>query len=984
MKIKFNILLLIFFSLLFVPSSPRRNRLAKRFKRLRSGGTLSQAIKSGKVKQNSSASHAKNSLSSRGQLTSSIKSDAIDNNLSLLEGDFLEDTLNLEVFEGAGISTHIDTKGKPGKKNIKKEAKAAKGKKKEAKKEAPKKKSTIKKDKKKVVKPKKEVKKAKKKERPKKKIESKAKTEPKKDDKKAKKKKGAVKKKAKIKDISEKEAKEKKKLKEIDALLKGKTKQTVITKSEKKEEKAEDIKLEDIKLDDKSSEPKKKTEEKVKFNFENVDLKNVATYIEDIFDVKFVTDENILTAEGKVRDGVKGFSGSKLTFKTNKPLSRQNAWNLFVTFLDLSGLTLIPQSDPNIYRVRLKVQSLTSAVPTYIGVDPEILPDNDTMIRYVYFLKDCPLATINSVVGELKSATSKYIPLQDHSGFILADTAYNIRVLMKIVKELDKISMPQTMSVLKLHNVDVKEVVAIFNKIHKKDQEGNTRVARIFGPRRVPTALFFPENVKIIEEPRTNSLVLLGPVKSIKKIEDFVAKYIDVDVETPYSPLYVYDLKYADATDIANIMNKLVQFGQKQSENGGAAFRGALRGGDKYFKDMQFTAEKSGNRVVIRGDYDDYLKAKKIIDGLDEAPLQVAIEILILGIDLAKDRELGAQIRNKYKDPHGSRVNFQTSGPRGIVQNPCDQTSGSSSLIKGAERLLGDLISLVGSAAPGHTVLTLGSDKFGVWGIFNVLQSVGNTQVISNPFLVATNNTPALVQIGETRRITSQKIFSASTNDVEAKSDYAANLTVNVTPKINSDGMIQMKLDVSIDSFVEGTNAAKLTKSIKTYALVSDKEILALGGLVRNKVDNSLTSVPILGKIPLLGWFFKNKKKVTTKEDLLVLISAHVIEPNVDITDYTKRHYKEYRYTIKQYRQEAENTRDPVDMAFFKDYKDTDSIDKFIFKRGKPPKVKKESKKKKKKRNTRTKKTKAPVVNERKNKRKKRRGSQRKKKRRED
>ncbi len=282
--------------------------------------------------------------------------------------------------------------------------------------------------------------------------------------------------------------------------------------------------------------------------------------------------------------------------------------------------------------------------------------------------------------------------------------------------------------------------------------------------------------------------------------------------------------------------------------------------------------------------------------------------------------------------------------PSTVVTNPlcsdsiedfCEPGNG-----KGATRLLGDLIQLAVGAIAGNTVISLGSDKFGVWGIFGALKSVSNAQIISNPFLIATNNTPAMVQLGSTRRVVSQTIFASGTSSEgeSAFSDYKADLTVNVTPKINSDGMIRMDLDIKIDSFVPGTAfTSKITREIKTSIISSDREVLALGGLVREIISDNLSGVPILSKIPILGWCFKNKKKVIEKQDLLILISAHVVESS-DVNEFTKRHYKEYRYTMKQ-SDAVNNKRDPVDRAFFKGDKEM-KVDTFIFTRGKPENIK--------------------------------------------
>ena len=91
---------------------------------------------------------------------------------------------------------------------------------------------------------------------------------------------------------------------------------------------------------------------------------------------------------------------------------------------------------------------------------------------------------------------------------------------MRIIRELDKVSMPQAMSVLKLKRVDAAHVKSLYDSLTKTEQPRGR--ARLFGPRRSATSLYFPENARMIVEPRTNALVLLGTQDDIKKIEDFV------------------------------------------------------------------------------------------------------------------------------------------------------------------------------------------------------------------------------------------------------------------------------------------------------------------------------------------------------------------------------------------------------------------------------------------------------------------------------
>lgn len=665
----------------------------------------------------------------------------------------------------------------------------------------------------------------------------------------------------------------------------------------------------------------------IEFYFEDADIMNLLTQISELFNnVTFITDDII----DPLSPGGKALKGNKISFKTHHPLSKKSAWNLFLTFLDLAGFALVPQSEPGFYRVVTSERAQKSPVPTFIGTDSQKLPENDQIIRYVYFIQNARVDTIKDIVSAFMKSPNHAIILQEIKALVITDRAYNIRSLMEIVHELDQVSMPQSMSVLKLVSADASDVKALYDSITKTDEQ---QPNKLFAARKQPTALYFPENTRMIAEARTNSLIIFGSADAIKKIEDFIKQYIDIELEKPYSPLHTYQLRYANAVTIADIMNNMTQFGADSA----AGKTGGVRGGDKYLKPMTFTPEPSTNTLIVKGDYEDFLKASEIIKKLDEPQPQVAVEALILTLDFEDQKELGTQIRNRVPESSGllgNNVAIQTSGirlggtPKGVVTNPNGP---------GSDRLLGNLINLAVNAVAGNTVVSLGADVFGVWGIFGILQTIANTQVVSNPFVVATNKTKATVSVGQVRRVVTSTVFAGS-NDQTALGDFEAQLKLEVTPQINSDGMIVLKLNVLFENFVspitDDQETAKQTRVIDTRTIVADKEVIAIGGLIQNVVMENLTKVPILGDIPILGWLFKNKRKDIVKRNLLILISTRIIEPEVtEVVDaHTQLKLRDYYETVEGFHDPGER-RDPVYKRFFDNKYEgsADIVEDFLF-----------------------------------------------------
>jgi Type II secretory pathway, component PulD len=686
----------------------------------------------------------------------------------------------------------------------------------------------------------------------------------------------------------------------------------------------------------KAVETKQQDEEKIELQFQDADLYTFVKQIEEIFNVVFITDEAIdPLPKGTPDEPTKALKGNKITFKTNKSFSRKQAWDFFITFLDIAGFTVNREPDPIIptYRIKTNKAAQKSPLPTFIGTDYESLPSNNQLIRFLYFIENSTIDALKNVIPALKSVEGSVIFLQEQKAFLITDKAYNIKSLMEIVKELDKVSMPQAMSVLKLRQTDAEEVKKLYDELTQSKEEQSP--FRPFGARKQPTSIYFPENARIIAEPRTNSLILLGPKDAITKIEDFIVKNIDVELDQPYSPLYTYHLQYADAENISKIMNAATRFGSGGA-NATAAQTGSVRGNDKYMKDMVFTPEPATNKIIIKGDYEDYLIAKKIIAELDQQQPQVALDILILNIDLVDNKELGIQMRSKIPGLDGllgQNVKFATSGlyagtaASPIVQNPDGN---------GATRLLGNLLKLVSSAPAGNTIVTFGQDIFGVWGLLQMLRSITSLQVVSNPFIVTSNKSQAVVSVGETRRVVSGTVIAGS-SQTNTNADDTAKLEVKVTPQINQDGMVILRLSVNIEEFTDLTNQTsgnKLTKLIDTEVVVADKEVLALGGLIRNIVNEGMSKTPLFGDIPLLGWFFKNQRKLDTKTSLLILVQSKIIPANEisRVNEFTRDHMDTYRIGMQDLESQSDR-KDPIHRMFFTQNNGTDNLGEFLFER---------------------------------------------------
>ncbi len=656
----------------------------------------------------------------------------------------------------------------------------------------------------------------------------------------------------------------------------------------------------------------------INFNFENASLDVFLTQIEQIFQVSFIYDTQV-----KPEQSQKENAGEiKITFRTNKPLTNIQAWAVVDAFLDLAGLARVQISDQNqVYRITKSETARKEALPSFIGTNPNDLPQSG-LIRYVYFLKNSNADQMKATIESLKSRSASISVYQDLNALIFSDHAYNIKTLMKIVGELDAACTPVSLSILKLKEADAVEVAQLYEDLKNK---GNSQNAGYGMGASKSNEQNFLQQASVFAEPRTNTLIIIGPPDANNRIEKFITKNIDTKLAKRRSNINTIELNYIPAEQIATIFNELARFGG----NTDAAKFGGTRGGEKYFSKMYFEAEKQGNSLIVRGEEEDFLVVKKIIEDLDKPQPQVALDVLIVTLESNSTKGITSQIDNKTN----KNVNFQTSGFGGTG----GPNSGSPILLSPLNSLASDLISLATSAQVGTTVLSLG--KSTVWTLLGILSKDSKTNILANPFLVATNKYPAFVSLGEERRIVGEEIQGSSAGSINGIVSIPADLEVKVTPRINSLGTINLVVDVIIENFiytynVEG-NGNKSTRSLHTNASVADGEVLAIGGLSRNINKNTDTSVPILGKIPIIGNFFKNKQQVLIKENLLIFITPKIVYPGDNLKAFTKNKASFIDDAIS-YTDEQEGKRDPVAKWLFKESDEHKILHDFTNKYNKP------------------------------------------------
>lgn len=589
-------------------------------------------------------------------------------------------------------------------------------------------------------------------------------------------------------------------------------------------------------------------------NFENTELSNFIDYMAELKKINVIPE--------------KGLEGSKISLTIREPLTIDGAWNIFLTVLEMAGFSIVQAGQ--VYKIIAKDKKLTQPLPAYINTPYQELPDSDLTIRYVMMLTNIQVTDVEPIMASMLSDKSMLLSQKDMNAFIITDKSFNIKAAAKLMHELDQMGLPETVTVLKLKRVNAADTRDLLKSLINKPE--GSPLARLLGKAVEGGTEYFSPTTRIIAEERTNSLILLGNNKSIDKIIDFITKHIDTAIKEAESPLHIYELQHIDAKQVIDILKEVTAVPESVTGQTAGKF-GSIRGGVKYFRSMNFQVDKDGNRLIVNCvDKQDWKLLKKTIQDLDKPQPQVAIESLLVTISADDMKSLGGMVRNKKHGQIGKNIDFQSANLTGA---PSLEQSGEGEASEPIS-LLGNLLNQI-VATQGQTVLTFGPAS-NIWSVFTMIKKQTNSSILSQPFITVANKTTAHIEVGQTLRIVSEQIGTGDTA-TQGFIDSEAATKLDITPQINLDGVVRMKIKTEITEFESTDGSNKSQKLLDTNVTVADGQVLVLGGFVKTKVTETKVKTPILGDIPIVGWFFKNQKRIINKQYIFIFMSPTIIKP---------------------------------------------------------------------------------------------------------
>ena len=281
------------------------------------------------------------------------------------------------------------------------------------------------------------------------------------------------------------------------------------------------------------------------------------------------------------------------------------------------------------------------------------------------------------------------------------------------------------------------------------------------------------------------------------------------------------------------------------------------------------------NDTIVIEDYPENIaEAEKMLKELDVRPRQVLIEATILSATLTEDMKLGVDLNLL-----GGVSLEGTSSTAQMELTDLTLTTSSTPISQVAAGVAGSALETSGFASVGGSGLRIGVRSGDISAFITALESVTDTTILANPKILAVNKQLGQVYIGTKIGYLSQttQTQTSTTQQVEFL-DTGTKLTFR--PYIGDDGYIRMDIHPKDSSGTLKANDIpdEFSTELATNIIVKDGQTIVIGGLFRDVVVTSRSQIPLLGDLPLIGALFRSTSDSTTRQEVIVLLTPHIID----------------------------------------------------------------------------------------------------------
>ncbi|MDP6490263.1 MAG: type II secretion system secretin GspD [Kiritimatiellia bacterium] len=575
-------------------------------------------------------------------------------------------------------------------------------------------------------------------------------------------------------------------------------------------------------------------------------------------------------------------------------------------------------------------------VQRFVGLD-----ETDALVSQLITLKHIGIGEAKTAVDPLKHSYGQIHTFESMNSLLVTDTSSNINRIMKILQYIDQpIESREEPHIIAIKYSKASEIKSKLEELIADSQAAAKKTvavrksagspgtvkratpAGVIRARTVPVASpaarvteeivaqaergIIRGKVKIVADDRTNILIIITRPENMKYFEKIVQV---LDVETsPDVVVHVIRLEFADAKEIAGMLNDLIGAAAKEeapagtkapvSKGGSTALReikkpaatvgvaGKSKIGELSKDNIKILADERTNALIIMASKSDLVTIQEIVGDMDMMLSQVLVEAVVLEVNLDDTFESGfdwlqRSIIAYNEDQFGTRspiASFAGGGGGGSMK-PSDSLA------------FNEIGKFPSDPLSGLTYYTTFFD-LNLDMVLRLVSTDSRTKILSSPVILTTDNKDASIDVSTERYFYKGKKYVGGgdnpfyEDDVETKK---VGISLNVTPRINAKKFVVMEIaqEIANVSGVQTINETDwpivTTRKLEADIAVASGDTIVLGGLVLNQTINTESKVPLLGDIPILGRLFKSQRDEKTRNEVIVFITPYVLNTPEDM-----------------------------------------------------------------------------------------------------
>lgn len=613
----------------------------------------------------------------------------------------------------------------------------------------------------------------------------------------------------------------------------------------------------------------------------------------------------------------------KVTVVTDRPLSRSEYFEVFLSTLRANGLVTVPTANG-----ALRVQPIENAAanPGRIGSAGAA---RNQFVTEIVRLRSVDAQSAVDTVRPLVSAQGSVSANRAGSSIVIADFADNVRRVREVLRRIDTDN--NSTRVIALRNAGARDIATALQGLIGTPAQGQTATA------------------SVVAVEGANSVALRGDPTTVARLAQVAA---DLDQKAKSgTEIRVVFLEHADAGQLLPVLQQLVgqtpdtiPQNQLSQSNFGASTNGGNAGGQPTVNtggQTQSQAAPGGgasgtpavqaqggrapavvtrfvgaNAIVIAAPADIQRQLSEVVRQLDTRREQVLVEAIVAEVSDQTASRLGFQfLLGSLSGGAFGATSFSNTAPSlltiaGAVA--AREIGGTTTTVVGADgsrtttstpNPAADALAqqalnsvLGASGAFGGYGGTLGGDTvFGA--IINAVKSDTTSNLLQAPSLITLDNQEARILVGQEIPITTGEALSQNfDNAFRTVQRENVGIQLEVRPQVNSSGSIKLFLHQQVSSIagpVSNDNSDLILnkREVETTLTVDDGQIAIIGGLLSDDERRTLEKLPLLGDIPVLGNLFRSKGKQRTKTNLMVFIRPTILRTPEDNRRVTEQRY---------------------------------------------------------------------------------------------